>query len=252
MKIISNYKDYYDAAQAYGIQQDLIYKRFQEEVEISRNPKWMNISKNGYLIPVERILLDVNSYYDAHGYYGTHHNYIEVDYTILGFCGNIYEGITLQKYENNNLISQDTFYELEGIEKYILNIQKKHKKSLAFEGWSEQPSGNSINEINFQEFFKYNLCNQKNIDIFQEIQAPIFTAKYEENKVKIIKNPNLKNLGFYRVMDTYLCFQEISQFLGGVLVMQENIDSNLSDLDKVKQHGFDEKYGFRKRPKKKK
>ncbi len=68
---------------------------------------------------------------------------------------------------------------------------------------------------------------------------------YRRNGLYVALNPSLKALEFYRVKDSYSAFQEIAQYLGGVLTKRESIENKLSDIDKIKQHGFDVKYGFR-------
>lgn len=241
MKIISNYKDYYDAVQAYGVEQDIVYKRFQESVEISTNIGY------GECSPLEEIYLNSK---------GLKNHYIKASDTTVGFCGKLYKGLIFREYKDKKLIQTEVFYQLEDVEKYLKKLQTQHRKISVIQSWYEPGLLDSLRYIDFQEFFEPNKSPKENTAIFQEIQAPIFVLENniyhnseDSKKIQVIKNPNLKDLGFYRVMESYLCFQEIGQFLGGVLVIKENIDSKLNDLDKVKQHGFDEKYGFRKRPK---
>lgn len=59
----------------------------------------------------------------------------------------------------------------------------------------------------------------------------------------------LKNIGFQRIKNAFQCYQSIDQYLNGVLGNTEKDDDNRSDLEKVRSHGFDEKYGFRTRRK---
>ena len=52
------------------------------------------------------------------------------------------------------------------------------------------------------------------------------------------------------MVDTYTAFQEIQMYISGVLGTNEDgHDTNQTEKEKVRQHGFDPKYGFRTRPK---
>ena len=56
---------------------------------------------------------------------------------------------------------------------------------------------------------------------------------------------------FYKVIDAFTAFQEISMFIGGVLGIGEKEIVEIEDKYKIGQHGFD-KWSFRKEPSKKK
>lgn len=66
--------------------------------------------------------------------------------------------------------------------------------------------------------------------------------------VLVVKNPRLASLGFQRTLDPFACFQEISQFIGGVVPGQQLPLVEISDKSKIEKKGFDPKYGFRTRP----
>lgn len=62
----------------------------------------------------------------------------------------------------------------------------------------------------------------------------------------LINGDNLKEVEFFRCLDPYRCFQEISMFVGGVLPKLGNKMVQITDDKiKVKKHGFD-KWSFRK------
>lgn len=50
-------------------------------------------------------------------------------------------------------------------------------------------------------------------------------------------------------LDPYSCFQNIEQFISGVVPGQQMPMVTLSDKHMVLKKGFDPKYGFRTRPK---
>jgi hypothetical protein len=62
---------------------------------------------------------------------------------------------------------------------------------------------------------------------------------------------NLDILGpaeFFKVQDPFTTFQDIAQFVGGVLASQGNDMAEIGNLDKVRKAGFDTKTSFRKAP----
>lgn len=58
-------------------------------------------------------------------------------------------------------------------------------------------------------------------------------------------NPSLKAYKFMKVVDPYSAFQEISQFISGVLGNSEKQTVDISDENRLLQHGFDKKFSFR-------
>jgi len=69
--------------------------------------------------------------------------------------------------------------------------------------------------------------------------------------LELLVNPNLKQLNFQSIKDAYSCFQELQQFISGVLSDTETHENRSTDKEKITQHGIDPKFGFRTRPKKK-
>ena len=64
----------------------------------------------------------------------------------------------------------------------------------------------------------------------------------------LVRNPCLADLHLQRSLDPHSCFQDISQFIGGVMPGRQMPMVEISDKDMVVKKGFDEKYGFRTRP----
>ena len=83
----------------------------------------------------------------------------------------------------------------------------------------------------------------------EEISRYTWLGKLKLEENRIITNPNLKEVNFQKVKDAYQCYQEIEQYLNGVLGNIERDDDNRTDIEKVRSHGFDDKYGFRTRKK---
>lgn len=77
---------------------------------------------------------------------------------------------------------------------------------------------------------------------------PHSTPKNSPENVVVVRNPCLKDLNLQRVLDPYTAFQDISQFISGVVPGQHMPMVQLSDKDQIRKKGFDPKYGFRTRP----
>jgi len=79
------------------------------------------------------------------------------------------------------------------------------------------------------------------LNLHRELHSPIILVTDQ----KVESNVNLRELGFPKVMDPYTAFQEISMFIGGVLGNHEKEVTELTEKDRIQQHGFD-KWSFRK------
>ncbi len=61
----------------------------------------------------------------------------------------------------------------------------------------------------------------------------------------LILNPRLQEFGFMKVKETFSAFQDLQSYVGGVLQTEEAETLEISEIDRLKQHGFDEKWSFR-------
>ncbi len=67
-----------------------------------------------------------------------------------------------------------------------------------------------------------------------------------KREYKIVYNACLKELDFFKVIDTYTAFQELQMFMGGMARPNKPIP-HVSDKNMVSIKGFDE-WSFRKPP----
>ena len=61
-------------------------------------------------------------------------------------------------------------------------------------------------------------------------------------------NPPMRDYQFYRKMDPYTTYQELDMWISGTLAYPQNMMIEVEDKYRIMAHGFDVKYGFRKRP----
>ena len=235
MYIISKFKDYYDGVVGtMGIDKTLVYER--KTIEIKDNKKmlkefrgfrnWNNIHKNHFL---------------NIGYADTKSKkYENNNFFIVGFCGKLYLGWKFEykvKEWNNRKI-------IEVIKTDIIYGYENAKKYLKTNFWRS-----NLND-DVEYVMKYDPIN-----MFRELNAPIFIYDSDRRSPRksdiMIINPILKEWEFYKVMDSFAAFQEISMFIGGVLGIDEKEIIEIEDKYRIAKHGFD-KWSFRREPSKKK
>ena len=95
-----------------------------------------------------------------------------------------------------------------------------------------------------RDWFAKNTNQQPDYDWM--VANKVTCVAYSGNVLSV--NPPLKDYQFYRKLDAYSTFQELSVWLGGTLAWPHNMMVEVSDKSKVLKHGFDPKYGFRHRP----
>ncbi len=252
MRIISKFKDYYDGVQALGQDSSLVYNRKTEEVG---TPTESEIDK----------FLDELANFQNVKHIRSSGEDLYICKVILGFCGQLLTCYCAQWPTVDLLNSPVFFYSREE----LINYLDKHKKTLVLEDvkFRSNMSWKKKESVPWQEFIPTFEPIRHNYDgIFHLLKKPIFIFpsfvfdyeiikknlwlnKIHWKKSRIIVDPNLKSIGFERIQDAYQCYQSLEQYISGVLGNTEKEDDNRSDKEKVKSHGFDEKYGFRTRKK---
>lgn len=92
----------------------------------------------------------------------------------------------------------------------------------------------------------WELAHSKDFGAFAaEMQAPII---HVGGRGWAKTYPKLADLQFYKVIEPWRAYQELSMFLGNIAA-PDRVPVTIADRDRVQQHGFDMKYGFRTRPK---
>lgn len=222
MRIISNFKDYYDIGMTYGQDPALIYLRKTEEVPVEDRLRKI-ITASPYCI----------------SYPGRPYG-IELDVHLIGFCGKLYPFVGYRNavHIKGNLVdfivSQNDIFECELIKTAI-------NKSLS--KWSE--FGSQFTLKSYEKWVKYATTIDVT-DSFISIQAPVFiVSRLSGDKIILEKNPRLKEIGFQSVKSPVVAFQEIAMFLGSTLVSEREIPLKVSDTVLRDKHGFDE-YSFRR------
>ncbi len=240
MRIISDFKDYYDVGMGLGYDSDLVYKRFPREVE------------DKYRVP----------------YTGPSDRYkyqYSMDYTpgIIGFCGKLYSFVTISMPADSTGVRADPkiCYKIEEVDNWVEN----HFKNKTFEEYQEPINGKyTIWDKSrtwkgpYRKWLTDQLAfsgieNQDYAKIFEEQYSPIFFAgrqRWDAEKKRyhrpLVFDGCLKDFEFFRVMDPYQTFQQIAMFMGNLAAPEKPIPE-LDDVTMAEIKGFN-KESFRKPP----
>jgi hypothetical protein len=259
MKIVSKYKDYYDGIQSLAFDKFCVYNR-DEEVVITDRPLGFDHTARelmGYksLYPLK---FDKRAQLDSLPF-------IILYNVMIGYCGKLIQAYKIDFNDGDKIFKTSLFYSYEELYDYL---EKANEEYDIF---------GSTNKIEYQETRKYTkiknlkfenkyLMEQDFSMWFHHFAAPVFffpvgaydTNRYPNNlsrlcesnkKIEVIINPVLKDLEFFKIKDPYSCYQELYQFIGGVLKQKEDYLDELADKEKAAISGIDPKYGFRIRPK---
>lgn len=257
MRIVSKYKDYYDGIQSFGMDSKLVYERFENLVGIVKFKNYEQFESGLWesYLTVQHINILDEKYKDYR---------IKTEFILIGFCGKLFPCFSFLHINKEEEIKRVSTYSTDATLEYIQKIKDNFGKIEFIE---EYYQGCNPTKDELDKYFSHIVYQQNYSQWFQEIEAPIFMLtenpelRYDIeqrkwlNKDDLIyfkKNPKLETYQFYKVKDSYSAFQDLSQFLGGILTKREKIESKLTDKEKVNQHGFDLKYGFRTRPNKNK
>lgn len=236
MKIISKFHDYYDSIQGYGIDKTLVYVRNTEEHNLFKNYR-----KDAYYFrgsvwsPFSGFLSCIKvDEFNFHQF-------------IIGFCGKIYTGVCIIPLPRYILqYNSECIYSIDDLFKYYKRNNIDIKKSAWY---IKKPSifDSSIKTEILEKWFNTDLNTNKYQRIFHDYKIPIYLIHCFENAYKLLFNPQLKEYNFQRVKDPFTAYQEISQYISGVLGVNAPKTVLISDESMRDKKGFDS-WSFKKRP----
>ena len=245
MKIVSKFHDYYDSVQRYGYDDvSTVFIREIKEFEIPSRGK----QKNNFISELVTIF-DVDSGKPKQKlknkqrlfpYFSSYHGmFIEgqkLHPILILFCGKVYKCL---KFEYRSYHPKTYYFYTK---EEALSFYKKHYPKV-FSEKREKSLSYALNNY-FSIPFEGKEAKNKQFIISNKISIALFS--HEHNRITI--NDSLKDIEFYRVVDPFSAFQELDMWTSGVLASPPNFMVEIEDKYRIESHGFDTKYGFRKRP----
>lgn len=258
MRIVSPFHDYYDVIQGQGQDLTLVYPRIPEEVPVgycAPRRAFQVVAERGEETKTEKKERIPSFPSVPHSSRWFRHGKLSADTYVVGFCGKIYPVIKLAVWVPGQ--DAEAFcFNLEQVDKFIeANFHKRevesyHKFSRRVKGyWNRRNAWrNEVSRATFQKCFEEFAEKQDAYaDFFERKKCPIFVRDYRQGIITY--HACLRELEFYRLIEPYIAFQELSMCWGGMAQPNRPIPE-VTDKDMVTAKGFD-KYSFRKEKSKK-
>lgn len=259
MRIISKWFDYYDKIQGYGADQTVAYHRVARELDWPAYGRGKQIAAH----PFHVWFTDIRPWNPSlgHGVCATS-SYVEVPYEpfSIAFCGNIYRGLFISNkhqmlgidrlplpavccYSMDHLLETlDTFKIEEKClyrPRFFVPTDRK-----ALQSWFEPQ--------HLTDLYEWSVENKLPIVAWSDTYQ-VWKGDYVQHlpghsflhQTQLVTNPCLKDFQFYRVKDAFTVYQELDMFISGVLGHPGVPLIEITDKDRIQQHGFD-KWSFRK------
>lgn len=251
MYIISKFKDYYDIGSSLGIDKTNVYKRVEESLTLndinnklqnehpdlnafrSSGHRRINYSKLNYFKSYTKNYISHTSrrvYMNSDRLFKKH---------IIAVCGKLYS-VLLFTEESTSSSKCHIFHNYEQVKEHLIKNGEPVPEKDSFKG---------KNFCLFDRLFFKNEVIESDINIFYK--TPILSYTFSiYNGFTLTLNPELNKFEFFKVLDPYTMFQEVSMYNSGVLTNTEDNMVQISDEDKKVAKGFDN-YSFKKLPTKK-
>ena len=258
MLIVSKFLDYYDKVGAqYGVDKSIVYQR--KLIENLTPGKKRDFPDMEFLTDkdaesIKEKLIGVF----PHGHYGpgaddlnypnvTNRKDEEHQWWIIGFCGKVYVVLEVSVpgyYDENHeyIYTHSIFIHYDQILKTLTEKSKEEVKSK-----NRRFSNDWIGTIHVLE----KLMSLDFSKFFYDRKTPCFAWNLDgthTNSTWMIVNPKLADFEFWKIKDPFTAFQEIQQYISGVLGTDINEPVVTEDKYKIIAAGFDLKSSFRKDP----
>lgn len=237
MRIISSDgKDYYESAQAYGHDERLVYLRQEQIFKLPRSPHQPDTlpPELKFVLPLAKSCpspIDLRPGWPV--------RQISVNPGWVLFAGKLYLFALVTQLNAGDAAAQEHFfYSYEELASYLLQFgcDLGEKRAL----W-HRPE-----KLTWGAFFAQ-VGDSRYYDSCALARAPVL--RYYQGTAELGKDSLLAPYKFFKVLDTWQAYQELSMFVG-MLGSPEKPVVVIEDKYRVTQHGFDE-WSFRKLPSKK-
>ena len=251
MKIYSKFKDYYDIALVHGSQENLLFERKLQNIDIRKdsriNEKFTSLQLTAMKIHQE--MKSLSATYEIERKFKLHP-------MMVIFCGKVYPGFHVtHESMGASIVPVKTvdgcFYDMDSLSSYFRknesNIKdlKEEKRSR----WNSLYFGEKTTK-KIEDFFSISGSNKFENDLLEyKIITAVVTSYQNSEGEHFTINLPLKEVDFYRKFDPWQAHQEISMYIGGVLAPESKPMIKVADKYKIMGHGFDD-MSFRKPPSK--
>lgn len=242
MRIVSEFRDYYDSAVPYNNSTLWNRKNHKVSLDITKKNSWLCHDLVKFLLNGwdHRPVLHGNS-----------------DSILLGICGKLLPVILLKDipaieknyeaylcgYLNHEVlnISAHTDYKdylIKRNKQYALEVKSRNSwRTVVFHSLFGK---SSIKEPDSVTNWVYGYTNKKDLlSVFVSLGTPIFIIEYYDHKVQLNINPKLKDYGIPSLYDPWSIYQKLEQYLSNELVDLKFPPFSMSDELKRDAHGFD-------------
>lgn len=246
MRIISEFHDYYDVMQKHGYEEGLLYLRETKEIyELMDRGK----GDGGIFF-----------HYDSDWRDPLPRPHVNAE--IISFCGELHPVLIID-YDHKYICSNANEVDEVVVENFKKRFRERYysdDKYSDYNFWNYE--NKKFNQKSVKKYFDDLPANFKiNLEAtHQKYKCPIISyssyIEYPDGvnqrySRKIVLNPCLKPLDFFRIKATEIAFQEIAQYLSGVLGVANKEMPKIPDKTMAEIKGFDN-WSFRKEPTKRK
>lgn len=241
MRLISKTHDYYDTVQSYGVDLTSTFVR-----------KAKSYVANSNEFKKVRDLVEPDSKYgDRITWYSGDHDFRVDNYFVVFFCGQVYPMIRFVKLTDNGGSSKYyNYYDIttigEALEKFGTEKQASYWWYNKIPRKRYSISDRYLQKSKAKEFLTLSIKESTVVDLHHELESPYFV--YDQTERRLIINPSLRKLSFFKVKDPFTAYQDIDMFVGGVLGGNCPNMIEISDEIRKEKHGFD-KWSFKTPPK---
>lgn len=224
MLIVSKFYDYYDTAATYGVDKTIVYNRKQGDFTYTYEKGSGHAQPNRWE-KHQPWRLRLKNYKDLPDY---------IDSFIIGFCGKFYPLYVFQ-----NGAEREFIYNKDEVLSKLKDLDL-----LSDYGWDR--NRNLLSHSYIEAFFDEKKLNYL-LPLFMEHKTPIFMLKDTRMGCLLSLSPALKDYKFGKVMPAPQCFQEIQNYISGVLGTGERDIVDISNEMQAAKKGYD-KWSFRTMP----
>lgn len=232
MRIIGG-RDYYDGCQSLG-QDDLIFFRDRIAPTTEHAPIPFDIDDMSFMSDGRRITLSLSSPSlgePVRRYTARFHDF-EVRTLVVFFCGRAFVGVKIQRAGETEPAH---LWDVAQVEAYLTKTFGK-----GFQLVRQRGIGLG-RQAQFDEIATHMLIERR-------ASLMVFTSenRWDRRQSCRIDAACLGDIGFARLLDPFSAYQELTMWVGN-LGQAERDMVVISDVEKVRKHGFD-KWSFRKMP----